>query len=333
MELIANSKGFSSVIGTTFMVLVMMFLGTSVFLWTLSQNTIYNEAVRARNLEEADRIDEHIVALNGNYTVLGDQVTVKAVLKNTGSVAVQIINLWVLDTDPTNRRYANKSLDLKLNPGNVLNLGDSSNATVTLPGADPNHVFVSWFVTARGNTVPLEQMQEIEQEDVIVAQVAQGIGYLAMDFDAFKVYEYASEYQLKDFPNGTGGYIVTAANQVVFGCKLTNYDPSGKNRSLTLSKDSLIWMYFPAQGKQVYWYIVNVDATGSVQPAYTETVLGYGETGYVYFASKSCGIFSGTNDKQKAGTVGPAAINLLLIGKIGSEDYGQNIPFVSVYCS
>jgi hypothetical protein len=296
MKLITNSKGFSSVIGTTFMVLVMMFLGTSVFMWTLSQNTLYNEAVRTRNQEEADRVNEGVVALGGNYS------------------------------DTNKSRYANKPINLNMNPGD----SELVTYTVFIPETGANHTFASWFVTARGNTVPLER--ELA-EGVLVAQVAQGIGYLAMDFDKFKYYEYASDYGLKDFPAGSGGYSVPAAEQLAFGLRLTNYDPTGGKRSLTLNSHSLIWMYFPTIGKQVIWHIVNVDANGTVQPTYSAITLAYQETATVYFASRSDGSFGGTNDRVKPGSTGPAAINLLLLGTIGSDEYGQNIPFVSVYCS
>ena len=311
-------------IGTTFMVLVMMFLGTSVFLWTLSQNTLYNEAVRTKNQEEVDRLNERVVALAGNYSVSGNNVTVLAVLNNTGSVTTQLINLWVLDT--TQSKYVCNPLSLNLNPGDV----EPVLYTVTILDTNANNTFASWFVTARGNTVPLER--ELE-EGVVVAQVAQGIGYLAMDFDKFKYFEYISAYGLKDFPTGSGGYSVPASKNVVFGVKLTNYDPSGGKRSLTFNSHSLIWMYFPTQGKKQVWQIVNVDANGTIQPTYSAMTLAYQETATVYFASASDGSFTGQSDKVKPGINGPAAINLLLLGTIGSDEYGQNIPFVSVYCS
>ncbi len=323
-ELAVNSKGFSSVIGTTFMVLVMMFLGTSVFLWTLSQNTLYNEAVRTTNQEEMDRINEGVVALGGNYSVSGDSVTVLAVLKNTGSVTAQLINLWVLDTNQS--KYANKLVNLNLNPGDI----EPVMYAVLIPEAHVNHTFVSWFVTARGNTVPLEREFV---EGVTVAEVAQGIGYLAMDFDKFRYFEYVSADKLKDFPTGSGGYSVPEDEPLAFGVKLTNYDPSGRKRSLTLNSHSLIWMYFPTYGKKQVWYIVNVDANGTIQPTYSAITLAYQETLTVYFASRSDGSFSGMSDKVKPGSDGPAAINLLLLGAIGSDEYGQNIPFVSVFCS
>jgi FlaG/FlaF family flagellin (archaellin) len=53
-KLIVNPKGFSSVIGTIFMVHVALVLSASVFLWTLSQNTAYFEAMREENQLELE---------------------------------------------------------------------------------------------------------------------------------------------------------------------------------------------------------------------------------------------------------------------------------------
>ena len=103
-KLITNPKGFSSVVGTVFMVLVMMILSTSVFLWTLSQNILYNQALKERNQMELDRLNEKVTAYNANYTVSGDVVTVEVLLKNEGAISIRITTLWVLDT--TIKKYA-----------------------------------------------------------------------------------------------------------------------------------------------------------------------------------------------------------------------------------
>lgn len=312
------------------MVTVMMFLSTSVFLWTLSQSTMYNEAVKVRSQEETDRHSENVVASGRNYSVSGDAVTVNVELKNAGSVAVQLISLWVLDTNQSNQKFDSKSINLNLNPGDVLNLVESSETTVTITGADPSHDFVSWFVTARGNTISVEREEEVG--GVIVSQVAQGIGYLAMDFDKFRYFEYDSDYELKNFTTGSGGYSVPSDEFVVFGVDLANFDPSGGERSLTLNSHSLLWMYFPTYGVERIWFIVNVNASGTIQPVYSDVTIAYGQRAVVYFASKTDGSIS-PNDKVKPLKSGPAAINLLLLGAIGSSEYGQNIPFVSVHCS
>ncbi len=303
-------------------------VSTNVLLWTFSQNALYTQAEKDLNQDEADRRNEKIEATDGDYSVSGNKVTVEVTLTNTGAVAAQIINLWVFDTSI--QTYNHIQLNLSLSPGSVTDLTGGAAIVVTVDGANPGDDFISWFVTARGNTIALEK--EV-LEDVIVAQVAQGIGYLAMDFDTFRYFKYASDYVLEDYPGGSGSYIVPRTQPVVFRIRLTNYDPSGGNRSLTLNSHSLLWMYYPAVGKQVYWYIVNVSANGTISPTYSDIIIGFRETTYVYFASASDGTFTGTPDQKKPGTGGPAAINLLLLGKIGPSNYGQNIPFVSVYCT
>jgi len=315
------------------MVLVMMFLSTTIFLWTLSQNTMYNEAVRARNQEEADRRSENVVAVSGNYSVneITDEVTVNVVLKNAGSVAVQIINLWVLDSDPSNQRYTNKSLNLNLKSGDVLNLVGSSGLKVTIPGADPSHNFTSWFVTSKGNTVPLEK----EQEGIIVSQVSQGIGSVGMDFGSFVYYhvDYVSrKYRLRqsEWPNGLGGFSVPKGPNIAFRVILTNFDT--KKRTINLTSPSVLWMLFPTSDvpHSVWWYIVNVDGTGTISSTYSQISLPYAQPTMVYFASSN-DLGKGSFSTSSSGRDGPAAVNLMLFGTIGISTFGQNIPFVSVY--
>ena len=150
-----RSKGISTVIGTVFLILIILMVSTNVILWTFSQDAQYTLAVQDENQKSVDRLSENVIASGANYSVSGNDVTVEAILTNAGSTGVQIINLWVFDTDLTNQRYANKSVDLSLFPGDVeYHIGGSS-PVVTIPGADANHTFVSWFVTGRGNTTPL----------------------------------------------------------------------------------------------------------------------------------------------------------------------------------
>jgi hypothetical protein len=321
------------VIGTTFMVLVIMFLSTSVFLWTLSQNTLYNEALRARNQEEADRRSENVVAVSGNYSVneVTDEVTVNVVLKNAGSVSVQIINLWVLDSDPSNQRYTNKSLNLNLKSGDVLNLVGSSGLKVTILGAKANHTFTSWFVTAKGNTIPLEK-----ELGIIVAQVSQGIGSVGMDFGTFVYYhvDYVSgKYRLRqtEWPNGLGGFTVPSRTNIAFRVTLTNFDTN--RRTIQLNSHSVLWMIFTAseqQPRSTWWYIVKVDVNG-IFTTFTPVTLSYGVPEQVFFASSADGSFSPSDIGTPISPNQPAAVNLMLLGTIGTSNFGQNIPFVSIY--
>jgi len=314
--------------------LIIFMVSTNVLLWTFSQNAIYTQAVKDENQKSADKLNENIVASSGNYSVLEDEVTVEVILRNGGSVAAQIINLWVLDTNSSNRRYANKSLNYNLNPGDALYLVGSSGVTVIISGANPSHDFISWFVTARGNTIPLEEEQE---QGVIIAELAQGIGSLALDFYKFRYFQYETDppNKLKNYPAGTTSFSVPHATDIALGVALTNLDPS--KQTITLYENSLIWLYFPAVPGHTLgpvWYIVK-EINGTIQSSYSSVSLEYGQTELVVFASEEMGNFSSSSkvkisDQQQKNSLG--AVNLLLYGKIGDRDYGQNIPFVSLYC-
>jgi len=289
--------------------LIIFMVSTNVLLWTFSQNAIYTQAAKDENQKSADRLNENIVASGGNYSVSGDEVTVKTTLTNAGSVAVQIMNLWVFDTYPTNQRYTNKSLNLNLNPGEVLELRGFSSLTVTIPGANASHGFVSWFVTARGNTIPLETASGI-----IIAELAQGIGSISMEF---KIRHYIVE-------DGVLGpaefdFTIPAGETTVFGITLTNLDES--KMDINLTGHSCVWLIVPGTSASAYWSIAKV-VDGTLSPPFDFQVLEYGKPTLLFF---------GGTDPPNSLQGRIAAVNILLYGKIGPNDYGQNIPFAAVY--
>ena len=304
-----RSRGISTVLGTVFLTLVIFAISTNVFIWTLSQNARYTEVVKAEHQKDMDRLSENVIASGANYSVSGDDVIVKVTLTNAGSVAAQIINLWVFDT--TQQKYTNKSLDLNLNPGEVLNLRGSESLSVTIPGTNASHNFVSWFVTARGNTVPLQT-----ESGLVLAELAQGIGSISMDFPTFRYYEVQGGNQL-----GTEHYSfnVPAKKNTVFGVYLTNLDP--RREDINLTEHSCFWLSVPAKSAMVYWSIAKV--VDQTLVPFDFQVLEYGQPTLVYFGPNSA--------QQLAGN--PAAANILLYGTIGDDDYGQNIPFISLYLS
>jgi hypothetical protein len=289
---------------------VVFAISTNVFIWTLSRNADYTQAVQEENQNNLDTQSESVIAYGGNYSVSGNEVTIKATLKNSGSVAARVINLWVFDVESTNQRYANKSLDVSLNPGDTAHLRGSDALTVTLPGANASHEFVAWFVTARGNTVPLET------SDVILAEIASGIGSISMDFPTFRFYEILGGDTL-----GPAQYIfsVPAKKDTVFGLYLKNLDP--RKEDIVLSEESCFWLSVPSKNAMVHWTITKV-VNGTIVPFDTQ-VLEYGVPTLVHFGPSQASQLGGH----------PAACNILLYGTIGDEDYGQNIPFISVYLS
>lgn len=288
--------------------LIIFMVSTNVLLWTFSQNAIYTQAAKDENQKFADRLNENIVALGGNYSVLGSEVTVKVILRNAGSVAVQIINLWVFDT--TIQKYNNTVTPLNLNPGD----NRPESVVVTIPGAGQNDTFTSWFVTARGNTVPLEK----EQEGVIVAQLAQGIGSISMDFRQFRYYEAPNDNDGTDIGSPHYGFTIDSTKYTLLGVMLTNLDSS--REAINLTGDSYIWAVarHVETLKSDQWNIRKVQ--DNKLASFDFQILEYGKPTIVYFGAAEA--------SRSAGKVVP--INILLFGRQGESDYGQNLPFIAL---
>jgi hypothetical protein len=316
-----RSKGISTVLGTVFLTLVIFAISTNVFLWTLSRNAEYTLAVKEENQKTADRLNEYVVASGVNYSALEDAITVVGTLSNSGPVAARMINLWVFDT--TQQKYANKPVDLSLNPGQTL----PYSFTVLISEANGSDIFVGWFMTARGNAIPLES-----ESGVVVAQLAQGIGSMALDFYTFRYFTYDATGKLENYPDGRINFTIPYDTDIAFGVVLTNLDPT--KQTITLNMRSLIWVYFPSVPGQAVgptWYIVNVAPDGTILAEYSEISLIYGEQKLLVFASGQPGSFSRNRISQPQQKNTLSAVNILLYGDIGSKDYGQNIPFVSIF--
>jgi hypothetical protein len=311
------------------MVLVVMLMSTGVFLWTLAQNTEYNQAVKQINQLDIERLNEKVTASYVNYTVSAGKVYVNVIVSNEGSLSAKIVTLWVVDTNAQTYGF-NNTLDIDLNPGETIDFREDTAIVVTVPSSSPSHTFSSWFVTARGNTIPLEG-----EQNVIIAQLSQGIGSLALDFYTFRYFEYTSEYDLKNYPIGNTNFTIPHNTPIAFGILLTNLDPS--KETIILDMHSQVWLYCPeviggTKAEPPVWYIVNVNENGTIQEPYSEISINYGEAKLIIFASKTPGTFSKIELTHQDYANKLFAVNLMLHGKLGDIDYGQNIPFVSVYC-
>jgi hypothetical protein len=294
------------------MVLIVWILASSYFIWTLSQNTLYNQAINEIRQTEADRSSEAIATSHANYTIpQTGTVEVGVTITNAGPVSAQITTAWIVWVAGGETRYGfNDTLNINLNPGNTT----SVTIRVTIPDVSSTGTFNGWLTTARGNLVPLET-----EKIVTHAQVALGIGSIMMDFDNFKHYIYNSgNKSLTPWDQGIKSFNVTATGDIVFAVLLSNYDQY--RRTITLDERSMLWVYFAKDpGHRPTWAITNVASNGTVK-TYTPITLAYGESKWIFF---------GPEDKE-LGT-GAGAVNLILLGKIGDQDYGQNVPFVSIY--
>jgi len=332
-KLTANSKGFSSVIGTTFMVLVMMFLSTSVFLWTLSQNTLYNEAIREKNQLESDVLSENVQITNTTYVVTGNnRVQILAAITNPSSLSVQFTTLWVYASNATYTGYNFTKLS-NVNVQGGAYLSRSFDMIVKGLRSTGAYSFASWLITGRGNVVPL---QKSTLSNIVIAQTTQGIGALMMDFPNFIYYNVSQSgppYVLKGYPTGASGYYVQGAKgppkgQFAFRVVITNLDQNQRN--ITLAAGSVLFSIFPTSTSAFQgtaWYIVNVNGTGAISNSYKPITLVYYVATSLYFASSEPGTYS---PFAQATFTGTCPVNLALIGTIGGTPFGQNIPFVSI---
>lgn len=337
-KLVGSSKGFSSVVGTVFMVLVVMLLSTGVFLWTLSQNTLYNQAVMQKNQTELDRLNEKVTASNVNYTVAGNLVSVQVALQNQGPLSAQIVSLWVIDAT-LNKYNFSSPLNINMKPGNTTTLTGANAIKVKIIGALWSDQLSSWFVTARGNVVPPQSVGGLT-----VAQVSAGIGSVSMDFSSFFYYNVSitAPWALSPWLNGGNGYNINSkGGDVAFKVRLTNFDYPQK-RDITLSSHSIFWALFPSGGTQqrgAPWFIVNVNNSGIIANTFKNVTLPYGAPTDIFFASAndmSAGFTGGQKFPSMGGVIpGAALVTIALIGQIGTPPgtppYGQNLPFAAIY--
>jgi len=280
--------------------------------------------VKERNQQDVDRLLENIIATNTTYVVpITGTVNVTTDIVNSGSVTAQIVTLWVIDATLQEYNVTDlRASNLNLNPGDSLTFMKE----VQIPGASSPDSFSAWFVTARGNTVNLAIVQT-----TIVADVAQGIGAMALNFYAFRYFTYASGTRLANYPGGSTSFNVPSSTFIAFGALLTNLDPI--KETIILNKYSEVWIYFPqSPGQNRLWYVVNVDSNGNIASSYSSPIsIAYRETKLIVFASSTSGSFSSASRVSILRSDDTCALNLLLLGTIGTRDYAQNIPFVALY--
>ncbi len=316
------------------MLLIVLMIASSYFFYTLAQNTSYNASVREKNQLDLDRMSESAVAYNSVYTLNGNSVNITTVIKNNGPSPIRFTTIWLKVNNTNYQNYnCNPSVDTLVSAGDAV----TKSFTVSIVGIPSGgNSYTSWLMTSRGNTVPLVPLST---QNIIVAQVSQGIGSIAMNFSTF-VYRTTSDvgsgsnhtYVVNNH-NGPGfsGYSVPSLSTVAFTVTLINFDEKG---DVYLSSSSALWVLFPTTSQQprgAWWYIVNVSpSTGKILPVTpsTQIRLIFGQPTNVTFASISD--TAGSIGISAAGYAGPSAANLMLFGQDAGMTFGQNIPFVSI---
>lgn len=329
-KLIADSRGFSSIVGAVFAVLVIISLTSTVFVWSLSQNTLYNNTVRQNNQADLDRSSEKIIANITCNRVNGNTVSVNGTLENSGPLSTQIVTLWVADATQSTSAF-NSSLPITLKPGDVTTLSGSTAINVNLANS-PGDSLSCWFISGRGNKISKNPLFALNTGNSntwnTYANVSQGIGLIGFDFKGFSHCDFSSKPSGNNIPLGpfVKTYVISQYNYTVFHVVLTNYDPG--NQTMTLNATSAVYLIGSHQStvKYALWNVVNV--TG-------DAVNGY-KLNPGFAALYKLPIFTPV-EVFFAGTVGSPAIdpqvyplNIMVFGKLGSDDYGQNVPFVAL---
>ena len=325
-RLISDSRGFSSIVGAIFAVLVMFSLISTVFVWSLSQNTLYNNTVRQSNEADLDRSSEKVQVFNTTYNAYSNgNVTVSAQIQNTGPSSVQFITAWLYVSNASWNNYNwCKLTNASVQGGSVFTL--NVNLTVSGLNSTYTHSFASWLITARGNVVSL-QRTIVYGNNIIVSQTTQGIGSISMDFKQSRYYDFGSGYVSNgtSLPSSKNSYTIPNSNNTILAVLLTNYDNT--TQDIILNANSYLWIITPQAGtvKPAAWNIANV-TNGKYINSFSTQTLQYGKPTIVYFGPSSPSFAS-----SALPTVVPVFI--LLFGKIGTNDFGQNIPFIAFYIS
>jgi hypothetical protein len=134
------------------MVLVVMFLFYNIYLFKLNRDNDLQNAVSRSQQLDADRAAESLKIQSATKTGgSGFPIVVTCILKDDGSVPIQVVRLWLKDSTTSSITAVNASL---LSQNVVLQPGASKiqTFTVTVPGALSSDSFTLTLVTSRGNS-------------------------------------------------------------------------------------------------------------------------------------------------------------------------------------
>ena len=165
-----KSRGTSSIIASIFVVLVVLLLSSSILIQTTNKNSAYFQEISAGAQDDAELVQERLVTSYVTYYVQDDKVLISCSIRNDFSSMIQIINLWIHDTTITKYGY-NETININLRPGDTIIFNESNTLSVKIEGSSSSHTFMSWFVTARGNIIPLKE----ELRFICIHDIIQGI--------------------------------------------------------------------------------------------------------------------------------------------------------------
>ena len=257
-------------------------------------------------------------------------------INNTCTLPAQVVRLWVQDSSGNSNSWPVPLAQQVILPNQEKQFGP-------MPGATDQ--FRYWFITARGNQFSYLVQGGKGQDGVNgidgkngddgKATVANGIGYLAFDFESltyFTVNTVAGKLTLTPYPSGAQSYTMPALSNIAIGFNVTNMK---ENSVYTLNSKTILWSYFaavPGQTIGPVWFIVS-NSSATIDTTYKPIPLTFNVTKFIIYYPTDPLQSSFKNSQHNA----LAATNLLFYGDMSiggvTKPYGQNVPFVSIYFS
>lgn len=147
-----NRKGYSAIIATIIMVLVILYFYFNVMMFSLNRDEDLQDVVSRTAQLDADRNAEKVTITDIAVAAQGGQLTVTCTLVNTGAVPIQMARLWLEDKTLPQSSIGNVALmtsPVLLQPGaRILH----TFPPVTIQGSSASDQFYLWLVTFRGNS-------------------------------------------------------------------------------------------------------------------------------------------------------------------------------------
>jgi hypothetical protein len=153
--LLRNRRGYSALIATIIMVLVVLFLYFNVFMLSVNRNTDYQDVVTRSNQLDADKRTEQMsISVSATArAIVGSTYKVSCYVTDTGSLPVKVVRVWV-------RGLQQGEISYPVSAPNVLQAGDRidvlANINVLVSGSylnNPNTKITITVVTSRGNVM------------------------------------------------------------------------------------------------------------------------------------------------------------------------------------
>jgi hypothetical protein len=238
------------------MVIIVWILVSGYFIYTLSQNTVYNDAIREKNLLESNALSENVQVANTTYVVNGnDKVNVSTSITNIGSLSVQFTTLWAYASNATYTGYNFTQLsNVNVQGGAIIPL--SVNVTIQGLRQGSAYSFASWLITGRGNVVPVEIAPPPESEHLPISAT----GFFSLDWFYLK---YTARYYLTP---SDAAVISKSYRYVALYINVTN----NGDEAMTIKSTSLIMLLIEWQ-EPLFYIVRNVSYSG------TPTITAYND--------------------------------------------------------